>query len=87
MKPAFHRIICDNPACDHKENIDISAMPSFIGKPCPNCGENLLTDSDFDNHLILLGIIDAIPEPVEKSGKLTMFNVHGGKLHTAPVEG
>lgn len=57
-------IECDNLNCDYTvptapgdENIDSanhSRVVSFINKPCPECGENLLTIDDYKNYDVLL---------------------------------
>jgi len=40
---------CDNPECDYKdETIDSVDYEQHINKPCPDCGENLLTQDDYD---------------------------------------
>jgi len=40
---------CDNPECDYKdEDIPGSDYEQYINKPCPDCGENLLTQDDYD---------------------------------------
>lgn len=57
-------IVCDNESCDYKienetkdPNVDIS---SFINKPCPKCGENLLTEEAYATHMNLLNFVKAI---------------------------
>lgn len=43
-------LMCDNPNCDFKDHEIKSANYSdWINKPCPKCGENLLTEADFIN--------------------------------------
>ena len=50
-------IVCDNPTCDYELNtIDIPSdldkeelLRCFIDRPCPKCGENLLTVEDYLN--------------------------------------
>lgn len=44
-------IVCDNTACDYKilnetgnPFIDVK---EYINKPCPKCGDNLLTEDDY----------------------------------------
>lgn len=37
---------CDEPGCDHREFIG-DLTRDLIGKPCPKCGANLLTKSDY----------------------------------------
>jgi ssDNA-binding Zn-finger/Zn-ribbon topoisomerase 1 len=55
-------IICDNPQCDYKipyseEDKDIA---KYLNKPCPKCGENLLTESDFYGSIKITMVIDWI---------------------------
>ena len=57
-------IICDNSKCDYKilsetgnPNEDISM---YLNKPCPKCGENLLTERDYKKNLYLLSVINWI---------------------------
>jgi hypothetical protein len=46
-------IVCDNPNCDHKikhETGDYHVeTKNYINAPCPKCGENLLTQQDYDD--------------------------------------
>ena len=40
---------CDNPECDYKDDtIDVVDYEQHIDKPCPDCGESLLTQADYD---------------------------------------
>jgi hypothetical protein len=40
---------CDNPSCDYKNpNIHLSEYADYVGATCPQCGEVLLTQADFD---------------------------------------
>lgn len=55
-------IICDNKDCDYEilnetgdPNIDIK---SYINKPCPKCGDNLLTEKDYLDSIRILSIIN-----------------------------
>ena len=45
-------IVCDNEACDYKiknEGGDFNVeTKQYINMPCPKCGENLLTQEDYD---------------------------------------
>ena len=41
-------LVCDNPKCDWKdETINYDSYKEWIDKPCPKCGENLLTKDDY----------------------------------------
>lgn len=57
-------IVCDNPKCDYKvENPTKNAfadISEYVNKPCPKCGENLLTEKDYYDSLVLLKIVGNI---------------------------
>jgi hypothetical protein len=41
---------CDNPNCDWKDTtIPAEDFVNWVDKPCPTCGENVLTEKDFNN--------------------------------------
>jgi len=51
-------IKCDNPSCDHFEkDVPFENYSEYVDKPCPKCGENLLTQEDFEsaNRMMDLG--------------------------------
>lgn len=54
-------IVCDNPECDFviPNNIIGTHLDDkdFIDQPCPKCGENLLTEEDYLDHLRLMKTI------------------------------
>ncbi len=40
---------CDNPECEYKDDtVDSVDYEQHIDKPCPDCGESLLTQDDYD---------------------------------------
>lgn len=43
-------IKCDNPVCDWSDKSVKSEaeMSLFLNKPCPKCGQNVLTDDDWE---------------------------------------
>lgn len=59
---------CDNINCDWKDtNITFDQMSSWINKPCPKCGENVLTYEDHKRAMIVKESIDrvnSLPEDV-----------------------
>lgn len=59
--------------CDYKDDsIKREDYESCIDKPCPKCGENLLTLEDYNNVLILEQAIKLTNEmPQEEIDKLT----------------
>lgn len=45
---------CDN--CDYSENVE-KITENYINKPCPKCGENLLTQDDYDNQSFIMAMM------------------------------
>lgn len=74
-------IKCDNPTCDyvvsrgpeHGEVEDISVYEEYLNKPCPKCGENLLTEEDYKDTKKLFNIVK-------------LFNTHFGRDHKPTKE-
>ena len=58
-------IKCDNIKCDFNDpTILYINYPEWINKPCPNCGENLLTQEDYDicaKMEMMSGIFEKMP--------------------------
>ncbi len=41
---------CDNTVCDWKDQtVLIEDYQEWLNKPCPKCGENVLTQTDYEN--------------------------------------
>lgn len=52
-------VTCDNPNCDYTVTYyDDKYLILFIDKPCPKCGENLLTKEDYIQHQNLMRLIN-----------------------------
>ena len=50
---------CDNPNCDWKDTtITVEDYPNWINKPCPKCGENVLTEEDYKLIMTLSGAFE-----------------------------
>lgn len=55
---AQHGLKCDNPSCDWKdESIHMDDYKAWLNKPCPKCGENVLTEEDYQNALVLKAMV------------------------------
>lgn len=59
---------CDNPTCDWRDDkVTPNDYEQWLNKPCPDCGENLLTETDYENAKQLLAMIDLLSSiPKEK---------------------
>lgn len=59
-------IQCDNEKCDyvipysHDESDDSLLLEDYIDQSCPKCGENLLTQKDYQTHVKFVKRIDWI---------------------------
>jgi ribosomal protein S27AE len=52
---------CDNTECDWTSSaIKEEDMVNWIDKPCPKCGQNVLTQHDYNLHSKLLKAIDFV---------------------------
>ena len=46
-----NRIKCDNPQCNYEIPLTGKVqnyLKNYINMPCPNCGQNLLTEKDYE---------------------------------------
>lgn len=52
---------CDNITCDYKvpnptKNPNTDLKP-YVNMPCPKCGENLLTEKDYNKHKKVIKVV------------------------------
>lgn len=53
---------CDNPDCDWlNPNISFEEYESYIGRPCPKCGWNLLTEKTYQRCKEKVDSYDKVP--------------------------
>ena len=64
MKAVDYKIIgtkCDNPSCDFKDNsVKLEDYPLWLNRPCPKCGQSLLTKEDLETIKIIICIVNII---------------------------
>ena len=64
-------IKCDNSSCDYTDmSVDVSEYPKWIDKPCPKCGENLLTQEDYDQTMIWMQAAELANSYTEEEWKI-----------------
>lgn len=57
----IHGIKCDNHNCDYNDmTVRVENYDKWLNKPCPKCGENLLTDKDYESIKILMSLTENI---------------------------
>ena len=72
-------LVCDNQKCDYENKEILSEnYKDWLNKPCPKCGENLLTDEDLDNFLKVSAAANLVnsfsEEELEKLSELLGHN-------------
>ena len=78
---------CDEKHCDHTEQIE-ELLQEHVGKPCPKCGANLLTQKDFEISKAFMGVFNTLESmglvrPAEdstESGTKINVNVYNGEI-------
>ena len=70
-------IKCDNKSCDYKnENVKYEEFDEWLNKPCPKCGENLLTEADLNTMISLIKITNflnkILPKPKKDEKRVAM---------------
>lgn len=72
---------CDNKICDYNDNtIKFEDYESYIGYPCPKCGESLLTQEDYNTTMNIYKYLqlanklgsDSATEPTDSLYKVTV---------------
>lgn len=81
----FH-LKCDATGCDHRESHP-EPSDDLVGRPCPKCGANLLTQADYDEvmqhtwpALVLLEKLGVVREPESGEKADLSINYHDGEL-------
>jgi hypothetical protein len=64
-------IKCDNPLCDYIDaSVKFEEYADWVNKSCPKCGENLLTQEDYDFCLnsdnMVENLLELLPEGFDK---------------------
>jgi predicted RNA-binding Zn-ribbon protein involved in translation (DUF1610 family) len=67
-------IHCDNSACGFEQAIPFEDREKWIDRPCPECGENLLTREDFEkSRAVSVAILDPRQSEKEKEVVKTIY--------------
>jgi len=73
-------IKCDNPECNFRQAIKPEEYEQWINRPCPKCGQNLLTLKDYMAIMGLITIVNLInkfiPVSEEKHEKHEVMKFH-----------
>lgn len=57
----IHGIKCDNPDCDYNDmTVRVENYDKWLNKPCPKCGENLLTEKDYESVKVIMSLTENI---------------------------
>jgi hypothetical protein len=82
---------CDNPNCDWKdETITFENYHEWLNKACPKCGENVLTEQDYNNAQVVRFAADLLnnlspEELVELSKKVNVDDLKSDPIFSETV--
>lgn len=88
-------IKCDNESCDYRDdNVPVEDYCNWLNKACPKCGENLLTQADFNNVKMLMNMAkvfgdmfgDVEPDADQEYVKIEMNGTGGMNITTLKEE-
>ena len=72
-------LVCDNPKCDYtKPDVPIQDYAAWVGALCPDCGEPLLTEEQYQSFSAVMGLVNDVQELMESVGQdqlLEMFDI------------
>jgi hypothetical protein len=75
MKITISGLKCDNPYCNYRDDsVQYSDYEKSIGRPCPQCGESLLTKEDFEKTNRLLKRIEIADKIINVTRWLTPWH-------------
>lgn len=56
-------IKCDNKTCDYtNESVSFADYENWVNKPCPCCGDNLLTEEDLNTVKLMAAMVQIANE-------------------------
>lgn len=76
----IHGIRCDNPNCDYEDmTVQMEDYEQWLNKPCPKCGQNLLTEEDYRNTLFLIEmtkVANKIYNPIKDDEEIVNMRIN-----------
>lgn len=80
----IHGLKCDNPNCDYEDmSVPLEDYEKSIGKPCPNCGQSLLTQEDYDEVVKMIDAVDVINSFTEEDLNKIVGNLSQEEIDAA----
>ena len=80
---------CDNKNCDWKDTtITFETYGDWLNKPCPKCGENVLTEEDFKNAEVIrisYQLINSLSRDDLNKLSSLVGNKHSDELRQSPL--
>lgn len=74
-------IKCDNEQCDYRDDsVEFKDYPNWLNKACPKCGQNLLTQEEYDACIGFTNMVDTfsnnLPEDFLKDAEKMMAEMN-----------
>jgi hypothetical protein len=75
---------CDNPECNYSDmSVPLSDYESSINKPCPKCGESLLTQEDYDRVMQMVQAVEILNQYSEDDLNKILANLSEDEINGA----
>lgn len=69
-------LICDNENCDYtKPDIPMQDYAAWVGALCPDCGEPLLTEEQYQAFTQVMGIINDVQDLIQSVGEDKLLDI------------
>ena len=77
-------LVCDNPSCSWEDKtITFSVMDAWVNEPCPKCGENVLTETDYATLKTVINTVNM----VNKMSEDEIEDLYESTSHHKELEG
>lgn len=81
-------IKCDNPKCTYRnDSVSFDDYHLWLNKPCPLCGQNLLTEKDYKFCKRLMFLANLLPAAKQGAPRSKVsFHLHGEGSNKMEIE-
>lgn len=75
---------CDNPSCDWNDmSISFDEYPNYINYPCPECGDNILKEEDYQQLLQMQNAVHTLNSMSEEDIQKMLLNLSPEEMDAA----
>ncbi len=84
MDMDVHGLKCDNPGCNWNDmSISFDEYPSYVNHPCPECGENILKEDDYQQLVQMKQAVSTLNSMSEEDIQNMLLNLSPEEMDAA----